>query len=151
MSACPLFTKEELCASFAMIVAEDEARRRAEEWWNLCADEVDADGRIMQDSEQWAKPAYVIEEAGRPLAAASQPQVLAAGDQAEYWGFGQFRGQTDEQKGEIFIRFTDFTLNLVSLVSDDVARRVQALRGDSAETMARRLTQMRTIVEVMRS
>lgn len=150
MAVYPLFTKDELCASFAMIVAEDEARRRAEEWWDSFAHEVDGDGYVLWDWERWTIPAHVIEEAKQRWGAVSLARVLPP-DQDEYWGFGQFRGMTDQQKGESFIRFSDFTLNLVSLVSDDVARRVQTFRRDSDETMARRLTQMRTIVKVMRS
>ena len=48
------------------------------------------------------------------------------------------------------MRYSDFTLDLVSLASSNAAERIRVARGDTPKQADWRLAQMRRIVEVMR-
>ena len=139
----PLFTREELTRAFALILPPDAAARYAGRWFDECADEVDERGRYLWEAWRWP----TTEEEWRALGLAHSSRDP---DEVHTGGYEMFRGRPVDEKGEFLLRFSDFHLNLVSLVSADLARTIREARGDSAEQATRSRRQMEAIVAVMR-
>jgi hypothetical protein len=141
MERIPLFTRDDLARAFALIRPPAPAVEYAARWWDSFAeDAVDEHGRWLYEREEpRAEPNAVAYRASEPA-----PGEVTTG------GYEVFRGRPVEEKGDFLLRFSDFHLYLAAITTDDLARRVQAVYGDSDEQAAHRRRQMRAIVAVMR-
>ena len=139
MSAVPLFNFAELKRAFALILPEAKAEEWAKEWWAVHATESDLDSAGNFLFEDWPD-----DEKIEVAFAASKAT------NAEYaWGFESLRERSDDELGEFLMSFTDFHLNLLSLVSPELFERVKRVRGDSNIMAERRRRQMLRIVDVI--
>ena len=143
MEPVPIFTCDELAAAFRLVLPPDVAERCARQWFDQFASEsMDQRGKFVY-KEWWDQP--------------RAPRGLAEGLVVQNGSFRETERDGHERKFfgsmsvadriNLLMRFSDFHLNLVALVSEDVKRRVQAALGASDEQMERRLTQMRRIVD----
>jgi hypothetical protein len=148
MKSMPLFTRDELAAAFRLILSPVEAERRASTWFELFGEGcVDHEGRVVLVATPHADDESSTDDGWPAEAPAEHTRRTSTSGTG---GFERFRGRSEEEKGEYLMHFSDFHLNLVSLVSPEVAERVRVARGDTPEQAAWRIAQMRKIVEVMR-
>jgi hypothetical protein len=130
-------------AAFRLVLPPDVAERCARQWFDQFASEsMDQRGKFVY-KEWWDQP--------------GAPQGLAEGLVVQNGSVREterdshvrkfFGSMSVADRINLLMRFSDFHLNLVALVSEDVKRRVQAALGASDEQMERRLTQMRRIVD----
>jgi hypothetical protein len=143
MEPVPIFTCDELAAAFRLVLPPDVAERCARQWFDQFASEsMDQRGTFLY-KEWWDQP-------GAPRGLA-EGLVVQTGSFTETERDGHERkvlgSMTVADRINLLMRFSDFHLNLVALVSEDVKRRVQVALGASDAQMERRLTQMRRIVK----
>jgi hypothetical protein len=142
MDPLPLFTRDELAAAFRLVLPPDVADRCAREWFDQCASEsVDQRGYFLY--KEWWDQSGAPAAPARGLVVQTASVTDAERDAHERKFFGSM---TLADRIDLLMRFSDFHLNLVALVSDDVKRRVQAAIRASDGQMERRVTQMRRIV-----
>ena len=147
MDRIPLFTRAELSAAFALILPASAAADYAHRWFDQFADDEDAAGRYLWDPEPFRAWATDTEREAAGLAVGPPRQ---SPDEVGTGGYEVYAGRPDAEKGEFLLRFSDFHLNLVSLVSPELAARVAAGRGDTPAQSARSMRHMRAIVAAMR-
>ena len=143
MDPAPLFTRDELETAFRLILPQDVAAHCARQWFDQFASEsVDERGHFLYE-EWWNKP-------GMPLGLAKGPvvQTGSATDLERDTHERKFSGSmTIPERIDLLMRFSDFHLNLIALVSDELRHRVQAALKASDAQMDRRTSQMRRIVK----
>jgi|SRR5437870_4577613 len=143
MEPLPIFTRDELAAAFRLVLPPDVADRCARQWFDQFASgSVDQRGYFLY--EEWWDRSGAPTGLAQGLAVQIGSVTDAERDAHERKVFGSM---TLADRINLLMRFSDFNLNLVALVSDDVKRRVQAAIGASNGQMERRLTQMRRIVK----
>jgi hypothetical protein len=144
MPKMPLFTEAELATAFQWLLPDAVASQAAHEWFEQIADDVDEEGRFVY--QDWRELAGLPLDAPSVLAAAPKGVPDAERIQRQ---LAHFAGMSTSMRLEVLMRFSDFHLNLVSLVSAAAAERIRQGCGLSVEQLQARQLQMRRIVTAM--
>ena len=143
MGPAPLFTRDELETAFRLILPQDVAARCARQWFDEFASEsVDERGYFLY--EEWWNTSGTPSSLAHGLVVQTGSATDVERDAHERRFFGSM---TIPERVEFLMRFSDFHLNLVALVSDELRHRVQAAIRASDAQMDRRINQMRRIVK----
>lgn len=142
MRISPTFTRDELAEAFSLIIAAPPAQHWAGEWFARFGSDEDVDetGRYLYEHRgaEDVRRSVVVHGVGAPTASTGLT------------GYEEYSHQSDDEIGEFLMHFSDFHLNLASLVSPDLSERVRIARGDTPERHEHRKAQMRRIVASMR-
>jgi hypothetical protein len=144
MPKMPLFTEAELATAFQWLLPDALASQAAHEWFEQFADERDEEGHFLY--QDWREFAGLPVDAPSALAAAPRDGPDAERAQHE---LAYFAGMSTPTRLEVLMHFSDFHLNLVSLVSPAVAERIRQGCGLTVEQLQARQIQMRRIVTAM--
>jgi hypothetical protein len=153
MTHVPVFTQQHLRQAYELFMDPQGAERWSAEWWAYFAgSDVDEEGYLLAEIDLWRVEGDDGEEdIGDSMPVAGVILTCRPGSPGT-GGFEILAGLTADEKGAHLLNmgFTDFTMNLVSLVSDDVARRVRELRNSPQGEADEGLLQARLIVEAIR-
>jgi hypothetical protein len=144
MPLVPLFTKAELQAAFTQILPPGPAAAAATDWWGMFAAEVDADGRFLYNHDPTSptlRPTNALAVAGPPVSPAEQERR-----ERRFWG-----GMSIEERREFLLRFSNFHMRLVGLLTEELFERMRLAEGLSPESAERGRTQMRRIVTAIQA
>jgi hypothetical protein len=143
----PPFTRNELSAAFALVVADPHiADRLAIQWFDeIAGADVDSNGRFFHRD-------WTIESVATPVAANGLVVVGSGGAyeapaeaQQRYWA-----GWTVDRKSEYLLRLSDFHLALVARVSAELFERMRLARRLTGDTAARSREQLQAIARALR-
>ncbi len=140
MRTSPTFTRDELAQAFGLIIAATAAKHWAEEWLARFGgdEDIDEKGRFLYTHWETARPSVIVHRMGE------------GAESTDVTGYEEYSHQSDDAIGEFLMHFSDFHLNLASLVSPELSERVRIARGDTPQRHEHRKAQMRKIVASMR-
>lgn len=132
----PLFTREELARAFGLLLPAHKASELAREWFEIFGDEgsVDGSGRYLYSN--WRDHPSVREHVrSQPDAEIFVPATerLIGGTMYDW-----LLTMPHEKLEELLISFSDFHLDLVSLSSPDLRRRVELVRQEEPQISTER-------------
>lgn len=126
----PLFTKKELTQAFSYVIGPERAGNVAAKWFFLFADSVDSAGRFLYDCN--------YSDSTPPMEVSFQTR-----SGLEVVNRNWLAELSDEQKENLLLGFSDFLLDLVSLVSSHIAHQVEIIRGPMTPQTWQRLSDLR--------
>jgi hypothetical protein len=166
-----LCTLDELKDAFRLIISEAESERCAREF--LVRHQMDSEGFLLVEPADWlpsvdegsvadgtaTTEGFVAFSRSRAEPSEPSTDILretpteSVGESGEAisppgWAV-ELRRWTDQRRSRLLIGDIMFTLDLLSVLSDDLARRVQLLLGLSGDEMEERRSQMRRGLEVL--
>ena len=142
---CPisLCTKDQLIAAFNLLVERSEAKELADEFFEMHNEERDESPDLLK----WAP--WVQPKAPPSLAELAQQGVIyTVGRARESPPWSYFvRSLPRQMRKDLLLTFTPETLDLIALVSDELAERVQRVMSYSSEHMKERRERMLAGIE----
>jgi hypothetical protein len=148
MAPKPLFNQRELEAAFQLILPPAIAAQCASQWFSEIAgsDALDQNGYFLY--EDWHEAAGIPDD-GRDVIAFRDPAVTEeqriAGE-AAYWG-----GLSIDDRIRLVMRFSDFHLTLLALVSDALFDRMRLATGMTRPQAETNRAQMQRRVAAIRA
>jgi hypothetical protein len=134
----PLFSQQELARAFALVVPDDRASELSADWF--AEGDVDQLGNYLyRDWEFDPRP---------PSPATDGPQIVAGGTGVSN-DFSPWRNLSERSKELMLEGFSDFHLDLLSLVSPELFERIRTIRCDTEATALRRSDRMRLFISAI--
>ena len=140
MPPFPLFSRDELSAAFALVFRDPAtADRVATEWFvQIANSDVDEQGRFLLGDWTGEVPSAPAIDQGLVI---GSREVLSQ-QEPEDADRRFFGGWDDQEKAEYLLRFSDFHLALLALVSPELNERMRIARRMTPEAAARSHAQL---------
>lgn len=132
-----LFNEQELALAFSRILPQEQALAYAHEWFQLipAAEDLDSDGRFLWP-RQWEVSGEitipVVVPTVDPLTEADMVPLPASSYHA------------------VLVRFSDLTLDVASLASEQVSERIRRARGQTEDQANRATRRVETLFSIRR-